>query len=81
MTPEIVSTDAFAIDGLTFIASDDSVWLTFLRPKWDVASWLWWWLYPGKKGFVLLRIRGEKLRVRTRCVRVASTHVRLGVTP
>ena len=81
MTPdpalEISETEAFHVDGLALITRKDAVWVTFSRPWWDLAAWLWWFLFPGRKKWVKVLL-GSGERVRIRAVRVADRFVRLG---
>lgn len=74
---EIVARASHDVDGLALIDARDQVWRTFARPWWDVASWLWFWLAPGARRWVLVRDASGK-RVRVRAFRVAKRHVRIG---
>lgn len=74
---EIVDSRSFGVDGLALIERSGSVWRTFSRPWWDLSSWLWWWLMPGVKKFVLLR-KSNGRKVRVRAVRVSKRHVYIG---
>lgn len=73
---EIVDVVAFEVDGLALLDSHGAVWRTFARPWWDISSWLWWWLTPGRKQWVQLRRPEGKVRIRA--VRLSSRHVRIG---
>lgn len=74
---EIIESRAYEVHGTVLIEPNDSVWYTFCRPWWDIASWLWWWLMPGQKKWVVVRRETGK-RVRVPAVRIAKTHVRIG---
>jgi hypothetical protein len=75
---EIVDTQTYgAVDALALIDGQGRVWRTFVRPWWDIASWLWWWLFPGDKKLVQVRQEGGK-RTRIRAVKIADKHVRIG---
>lgn len=73
---EIVGTHAHHANGLVFIAPDRSVWRTFRRPWWDIASWAWWWLSPGPKKWLV--VRRDDVKVRVRAVRLAPDHIMIG---
>ena len=66
--------------GLVLVDREDGCWLTFCRPWWDLASWLWWLLAPGETAWVLCRT-GSGGRLRIRAKRVASAHARIGTPP
>lgn len=72
---EIVHTDAWHVHGLVLI-KDGAAWWTFARPWWDLASWLWWALTPGRKQWVMIRSQGKCVRVRS--VRLAPSTLRVG---
>jgi hypothetical protein len=74
---EVVDTQAYNVDALALIDIEGGVWRTFARPWWHLASWLWWFLFPGDKKMVQVRQEGGK-KVRIRAVRVATKHVRVG---
>ena len=73
---EIVGREAFASHRTLLLEPDGAAWLTFARPWWDLASWIWWLCMPGERKWVLVR-RDDGRRVRIRAVRVARRHVRL----
>jgi hypothetical protein len=73
---EIVHTEGKQTDGLVFLDPKGGVWLTFLRPWWDLASWLWWVLSPGPKRWLV--VTHDKKKVRVRAVQVAPSHIRMG---
>lgn len=37
------------LDGIVFVRDDGKVMVTFARPWWDLAGWLWWFLCPWSK--------------------------------
>lgn len=74
---EIIHRDAHSVDGLALIDAKDEVWRTFARPWWHVGAWIWFWLAPGARRWILVR-DGEGKRVRVRAFRVAKRHVRIG---
>lgn len=76
MTIEIVGNADDEQDRLIFISDSDSVWITFARPWWAVAAWLWWWLTPGSKKWLQVSTDGKKVRLRA--VRIARKYVRIG---
>lgn len=76
-TIEFVGDDGQTVNGIALIDRDGRVWRTFARPWWDIASWLWWWLSPGEKKWVVVR-RVDRTKVRVRAVRLARKHVRVG---
>jgi hypothetical protein len=71
--------------GTALIASDDSVWITVSPKWWDLATWFWWWLCPADQKAVMKLHRadgaGGSVLVRTRAVRMARRHVRVGGSP
>ena len=79
-TVEIVEAQAYRQHGLLLLEASGAAWLTFSRPWWDAASWLWFWLAPGPKKWVHVR-REDGRKVRIRAVRLAKTHVRIGGAP
>ena len=79
-TIEFVGDDGQSMDGVALIDTEDRVWRTFARPWWDIASWFWWWLAPGRKVWVVLR-RADASKVRVRAVLLARRHVRIGGRP
>jgi hypothetical protein len=76
---EIVEIDANDTNGVAMLDASGQVWLTFARPWWDISSWLWWWLTPGRSAFALLRKPTGRVRVRVK--RVATTQIRIGSPP
>ncbi len=77
---EIIETRVYEADRLAIITMNDAVWLTFERPWWDIASWIWWWLSPGKKAWLLLQPPCGR-RFRIRAMKVAKSYVRVGTLP
>ena len=75
-TVEIVEVRNEHVHGLMLIDEKDQVWLTFVRPWWDLASWAWWHLSNGSKRWIIIRRGGEELRVRA--VRLSRTYYRMG---
>jgi len=76
---EIVEIDAGDMGGISLHDTSGQVWLTFARPWWDISSWLWWWLTPGRSAFALLRKPAGRVRVRIK--RVATKQVHIGPPP
>lgn len=76
---EVVEIDATDTTGLALLDKSGQVWLTFARPWWDISSWLWWWLTPGRSAFVLLRKSTGRVRVRAK--QVAKRQVQIGSPP
>jgi hypothetical protein len=48
---------------------------------WDFATLLWWFFCPADKRAVVVMRLSDQRKVRVRCVRIASKHVRLGGSP
>lgn len=72
---EIVQTASFTQDGLVVIDKLGAVWLTHVRPWYDIGAQLRWALMPGEKAWLVLKtVRG---RVRVQAVRLASNYVRM----
>lgn len=80
MSVEIIHTAARSSHRLVIQDANGDVWLTFQRPAWDLASWLWWWLLPGKKAWLQVR-RGDGQRIRVRAARVGRDLIRIGGRP
>ena len=77
-TMKVVTLDAYEQHGTALIAPDDTVWIAYCPRPWDLASILWWFFCPSdKKGFVTLTLRDNR-RVRTKAIRVARRHVKIG---
>jgi hypothetical protein len=74
---EFVSSNAKSTNALALIDAQGAVWYTFARPWWDIASWLWWVLTPGRKQWVIVR-KDDNRKIRVRAVRLTGTHVRIG---
>ena len=79
MTVEIVSTEGVAVNGIVVLKADE-VWVTFGARWWALSRWLWWWLTPGKKAWLLVNARGHDERIRVRAVRISCQHLRHGET-
>lgn len=77
MSAEIVGAASYSAHRLAIQEHDGSVWLTFCRPWYDLASWLWWALTPGKRAWLLVR-REDGRRQRVRAVRLARNVVKMG---
>jgi hypothetical protein len=73
----IVELDASDCTGIAMTDSDGRIWVTFSRPWWDIASWLWFWLMPGETKWVMLKKRSGTF-VRIRAKQIASQLVRVG---
>jgi hypothetical protein len=73
---EIIEIDGSDHTGTALHDASGQVWLTFARPWWDVASWLWWWLVPGPRRWVVLR-KASGGKVRIRACRIATKLVRI----
>lgn len=79
-TIKVVGFDARGQHGLALVAADDSVWVTTAPRWWNVLGWLRWWLAKDdRKAWVTLTTSGK--RVRTRALRVARKHVKIGKVP
>lgn len=77
---KVIHYDARSQHGTALLCSDGTVWVSVAPSWWDVATWLWWWLAPSdRKAWVVLRT--GKASVRSRAIRVARKHVRLGYAP
>ena len=76
-TIEFVGDDGQPVNGIALIEANGQVWRTFARPWWDLASWFWWWLTPGKRKWVQVR-RVDDSKVRVRAVLLARKHIRVG---
>lgn len=73
----VVELDGNDCTGIAMSDSENRVWVTFSRPWWDIASWLWFWLMPGSIKMVLLRKRnGERVRIRAK--QISSRLIRVG---
>ena len=75
MSVEIVHTASKSVNRLAVVTPLDEVWVTFQQPWWHLASWLWWFLSPGKKAWILVSTADGR-RVRVRACRVAKNLVR-----
>jgi hypothetical protein len=73
---EFVDMDGMPVHGLALLGAGGDIWVTFYRPWWDVASWLWYWLSPGKKAWTQVR-KADNGKVCVRAVRVAKKHIRV----
>lgn len=76
-TVEFVTKDNRSVHGLGLIEINNTVWVTFAKPWWDLASWFWYWLAPGDKKWVQVRkIDGTKIRIRA--IQLSNNCIRLG---
>lgn len=73
---DIVEVKAVQQDGLVVIAPDRSAWLTFAKPWWDIASWLWYLLSPNETRWMVIAREGKKTRIRA--LKLASDHFTIG---
>lgn len=73
---EFVQSESLGENALALIDKEGAVWYTFSRPWWDLASWLWWFLTPGRKKWVVARKVGN-VKVRIRAVKLTKKHVRV----
>lgn len=76
---EIVRTEAFRVSGIV-IRRGNEAWLTFGARWWELRRWLWWWLSPGPKVWIVVNSRARG-KVRTRATRIASSWVNDGKAP
>jgi len=77
-TMKVVTLDAYEQHGTAIIAPDDTVWIAYCPRPWDLATRLWWFFCPvDKKGWMTLTTKDGR-KVRTRAIRVAHRHVRIG---
>jgi hypothetical protein len=76
----IVETHAYDAHRTVLIDSQDRAWVTFCAPWWDLASWVWWWLTPGKASWLVVDVRrGERvIKARVHAKRVGRKTVHLG---
>lgn len=83
MSATIVETHAYDVHRTVLIDDKDRAWVTFCRPWWDLSSWLWWWLTPGRACWLVVDVRrGERvLKARVRAKRVGRKTVRIGGAP
>jgi len=78
---ELVHLDAFDQHGTAIIASDETVWITLCLHWWGFATVLWWFFAPAEhKVWMTLTLKDGR-KVRTRAIRVAKRHVRIGTAP
>lgn len=77
VTMEIVEIAAFKHDGLIIIDRQGGVWMTFVRPWWDLVAQLWWYLTPGSRQWIQLKTTSGR-RVRVQAVKLACDHVQMG---
>jgi hypothetical protein len=78
---KVIKVDAREQHGTAILPPDESVWVTLAPAWWDIATWLWWWLAPSdRKAWLALRTRSGGY-VRSRAIRVAHRHVRIGYIP
>jgi hypothetical protein len=76
-TDIIVEMDGSDCTGIAMSDASGQVWITFARPWWDLASWLWYFLMPGKSKWVFLRkTSGTKVRIRAK--NIADKLIRIG---
>jgi len=70
-TIQTVEFDASKHHGTALQDKTGAVYITVAPKRWDLATWLWWWLAPwDQRVWVTLNTtRGQ--RVRTRAVRIA----------
>ena len=80
---EIVERVSYIQHRLVIIDKSGCVWLTHCAPWHDICAWIIWWLQPGKKAWLQLRValtqgeKGEVKIVRVRAKRVSKSYVRL----
>jgi hypothetical protein len=74
---EIIRTESRKAHGLILI-ENESVWITFSSPWWNVFEQIRWFLTKGKERVMLLKIDNENHRVRVRAKRIAKTFARIG---
>ena len=78
MTTVQIARNSKVLESTALVAADDSVWVAVTVRWWDLASILWWWLCPSdRKAWVTLRLH-DAPAVRTRAIRIANRHVRIG---
>lgn len=66
---------------MVLIASDDSVWFTVRFRWWDIATMIWFFLWPAERRAVIyLNLVGGE-RVRCRAIKIASKYARLSGRP
>lgn len=86
---EIVHTASYKQHNLV-VLHGDAVWLTFAAPWYCMLEWLRWALMPGKRAWLQLTVTEtkqepytalsvEKMKVRVRAVKLASTYVKMPV--
>lgn len=74
---ELVAQEAYDLHRSVMLVENE-VWLTMSTPWWDLASWVWWWLTPGRTRWLI--VRGESGRARVRAKRIAKRHFRKGAS-
>lgn len=80
-TLDIQRFDAREQHGTALLPSDDTVWIAVCPQRWDIATWLWWWLAPADSKAWVVLTTATGARVRTRAVRIARRYVRIGNVP
>lgn len=81
---DIIEHASYKQHRLVIIDKHDAVWLTH-SPQWyDICDHIVWWLQPGKKAWLQLRVltrdgdKGELKLVRVRAKRLSKAYVRMG---
>ncbi len=75
--PAIVETRALHLHGLVVINKDDTVWMTFEAPWWDVRAWLWYALTRGRRARLYVRMHAGRGPALVRAVQLAPDMLRL----
>jgi hypothetical protein len=79
---EIIEQATFRHHNTVIIDRDDGVWLTFCAEWWEFSSWIVWYLLPGKKAWLQLKVQGKvegsTRTIRVQAKRISRTYVRMG---
>lgn len=78
---EIVEKAGHSKHNLIVLDKNDAVWLTFCAEWFDISAQIVWWLQPGKKAWLQLKVAGKDnttKTVRVQAKRISKTYVRIG---
>jgi hypothetical protein len=70
--------------GTALLAADDSIWVVFNPPWYDLATWIWWWMCPSeRRAKVTLTTHDDEDNVKGkfRAIHIADKYVRIKGRP